>query len=260
MDDINDLSLNILNTNTLNTSNLLNAMMPSLFNNIMRESINITGTENTTGLETATATSTATATATGFNNFIDRNFQILSQRQELGSYLLNNQENSNILNESLNQENKYRQVISEEGKKSLKKQEYEKDICSNESCPITQEEFKKGDEIIILPCKHGFIEEYINQWLETQCPECPICRYKLDSTEIKNQDYAEETPTHISRNEFLNSLSTISNIMQPFSPLNINQILSINRQTSIDPLRNEETDLNEAILNSLKDISNNSLN
>ena len=46
--------------------------------------------------------------------------------------------------------------------------------------------------------------------------------------------------------------------MQPFSPLNINQIL--NRPTSINPLRSEETDLNEAILNSLKDISNNSLN
>ena len=48
--------------------------------------------------------------------------------------------------------------------------------------------------------------------------------------------------------------------MQPFNPLNINQILNMNRHTSIDPLRNEETDLNEAILNSLKDISNNSLN
>tara|TARA_R110002012_G_scaffold320944_3_gene546854 strand:+ start:58 stop:738 length:681 start_codon:yes stop_codon:yes gene_type:complete len=225
MDNINDLSLNSLNM-----------MLPSLFNNIVIDSNTLTG-----------------------NNFIDRNFQILSQRQELGNYLLNNQENPNILSESLNQENKYRQVISEEGKKSLKKEEYEKDICSNESCPITQEEFKKGDEIIILPCKHGFIEEYINQWLETQCPECPICRYKLDSTEIKNQDYDEETPTHISRNEFLNSLSTISSIMQPFSPLNINQILNMNRPTSINPLRSEETDLNEAILNSLKDISNNSL-
>ena len=265
MNDINDLSLNILNTNTLNTntlntntlntntlntSNLLNVMMPSLFNNIIR------GTEP----GTEPGTETGTEPGTGFNQFIDRNFQILSQRQELGSYLLNNQENTNILNESLNQENKYRQVISEEGKKSLKKQVYEKDICSNESCPITQEEFKNGEEIIILPCNHGFIEEYINQWLETQCPECPICRYKLDSTEIKNENYTEETATHISRNEFLNSLNTISNIMRPFSPLNINQILNINRSTAISPLRNEETDLNEAILNSLKDISNNSIN
>ena len=48
--------------------------------------------------------------------------------------------------------------------------------------------------------------------------------------------------------------------MRPFSPLNINQILNINRSTAFSPLRNEETDLNEAILNSLKDISNNSIN
>ena len=133
--------------------------MPSLFNNIIRGTETGTETGMEPGTETGMEAGTEPEPGARFNQFIDRNFQILSQRQELGSYLLNNQENTNILNESLNQENKYRQVISDEGKKSLKKQAYEKDVCSNESCPITQEEFKNGDEIMILPCNHGFIEE-----------------------------------------------------------------------------------------------------
>ena len=37
----------------------------------------------------------------------------------------------------------------------------------------------------ILPCKHGFTPESIDEWLEKQRAECPMCRLQLDSKEIK---------------------------------------------------------------------------
>ena len=109
-----------------------------------------------------------------------RDLELSQQRHLFGNFLLNNQDNNDILNTSLHEENAYKNVISDEGKKQLKKIQYDNDICVNDKCPITQDEFKEGDEITILPCKHGYVSNAIEIWLETQCPECPICRFKLD--------------------------------------------------------------------------------
>lgn len=98
-----------------------------------------------------------------------------------------------ILNNSLNEPPPYRNVITEKEKSKLKRVKYaeieEKDISS---CPITQEDFKDDDDIIVLPCKHYFGEEAIIHWLENENAVCPICRHKFESVEVKNTEEGGE--------------------------------------------------------------------
>jgi hypothetical protein len=204
-------------------------------------------------------------------------FQNIVRRYLLGNFLLENQDQPNILNASLNQENRYKNVISGDGMKLLTRTTYTKNVCSNDNCPISQEEFKEGDEITVLPCKHGFKNGTVEKWLETQRPECPICRYKFDSVEIKNKDYQDISLSdnnrnlYSARNEFLNSLSSLENIVHPFGrntvhpfgrnivhPFGRNQVLNTVPHSYIGNM-SEEADLNEAIMNSLKDASMNNL-
>ena len=84
----------------------------------------------------------------------------------------------------LDVEKKYKNVISDEGKKKLKHVKYEENIC-NPCCPIYYIDFKVGDEITILPCNHGFCSEAITQWLSNEKAECPVCRLEIDSIEVK---------------------------------------------------------------------------
>ena len=208
-------------------------------------------------------------------------FQNIVRRYLLGNFLLENQDQPNILNASLNQENRYKDVISSDGMKLLTRTTYTQNVCSNDNCPISQEEFKEGDEITVLPCKHGFTNGTVEKWLETQRPECPICRYKFDSVEIKNKDYQDISLSDNNRNlysartEFLNSLSSLENIVHPFGrntdhPFGRNQVLNTvphsyignmynnsNNNNNNNIIRSEESDLNEAIMNSLKDASMN---
>jgi hypothetical protein len=197
-------------------------------------------------------------------------FQNIVRRYLLGNFLLENQDQPNILNASLNQENRYKNVISGDGMKLLTRTTYTKNVCSNDNCPISQEDFKEGDEITVLPCKHGFRNGTVEKWLETQRPECPICRYKFDSVEIKNKDYQDislsnnaDRNLYSARNEFLNSLSSLENIIHPFGrnivhPFGRNQVLNTVPHSYIGNM-SEEADLNEAIINSLKDASMNNL-
>ena len=46
------------------------------------------------------------------------------------------------------------------------------------NCIICLEDFKNGDNAIILPCIHIFHTECIKNWLKTQ-NTCPICKFKL---------------------------------------------------------------------------------
>jgi len=85
---------------------------------------------------------------------------------------------------SLEFENKYKHVISDEGKKKLRTLKYENELC-NPACPIYYVDFEVGQEITILPCNHGFCSEAINQWLSNEKAECPVCRMVFDSIEVK---------------------------------------------------------------------------
>ena len=200
------------------------------------------------------------------NQFSDSIYSRIIQRSFLSNFLLNNQNVNNIINTSLNDQPKYKNVLSDEGKKKLKTKKYRKGACSNDTCAITQEKFKTYESIIVLPCSHGFKED-VMEWLEKEQAECAMCRMKLDSKEIKNNDVDEDGSIRSSRENLLNSLNSLTEITNPsrnvrvnfdFHPFGSNQIFNTIPHSYINEIyHNEEEMINEAILNSLSDVSNN---
>ena len=120
-------------------------------------------------------------------NSIFNDFSYTYPESEFGEY--DDIELSHALFETLNEPPSYRNVISEKGKSILKRVKYaeikEKDFTS---CLIMQTEFEDDDDVVVLPCKHYFGEAAIMRWLENEQAICPVCRDKLDSVEIKNED------------------------------------------------------------------------
>lgn len=144
---------------------------------------------------------------------------------------------NDILNASLNDPDqvKYKKVITEKGKELIKIKEYIKnDYNEQSSCPMTLNDFKEGDDIAELPCEHIFEKMAILKWLEEENDCCPVCRTKLPSKEIK-VDKVIQTP----RMRVLNTNQILYNI--------------INRELN----RQDEEDMQSAIMSSLRDISSN---
>ena len=100
---------------------------------------------------------------------------------------INSQNNLNgILNNSFNNDKSiYKKVLSDKGKTQLKKCLFKDSSKTNNSCPIFHQEFTEEDEIIELPCKHCFVPEAIEKWLNEEQAICPVCRFELDSKEVK---------------------------------------------------------------------------
>ena len=47
---------------------------------------------------------------------------------------------------------------------------------TNKKCMISLEEFKEDDIVRVLPCKHVFSKDNIDDWLLHSSYKCPICR------------------------------------------------------------------------------------
>jgi len=108
----------------------------------------------------------------------------------------------NTLNQSFNDTNPIKFVISEDEKNKLVPVKFKDIRCKDENtkCSITQEEFNDDDEVIQLPCNHCFTEEAIMNWLTKEKGECPVCRYKFECVEIRTEiapETASETETYI---------------------------------------------------------------
>jgi hypothetical protein len=95
----------------------------------------------------------------------------------------------NTMNQSLNDANPIKFVISENEKNKLVPVKFKNIRCKDENtkCSITQEEFNDDDEVIQLPCNHCFTEEAIMNWLTKEKGECPVCRYKFECVEIRDE-------------------------------------------------------------------------
>ena len=91
----------------------------------------------------------------------------------------------NLLITTMNQQNAYKQVLSEKGKTQIQKKTYTENM-KNDKCPILLEKFKIGDTVSLLPCNHVFTPSAIEEWLETEQAKCPVCRFELHSKEIKD--------------------------------------------------------------------------
>ena len=150
-------------------------------------------------------------------------FTNIIERGVLSNYLLQHQSMDDILNSSFDDHSgtKYKNVLSDEGKQSLKVERYQPDICKNDHCPITQDKFEINQYITVLPCFHGFITSSINKWLEDQCAVCPVCRLELKSREVKNEEYRESGSIHRSRESLLYSLQLIESITNPLGSRNM---------------------------------------
>ena len=96
---------------------------------------------------------------------------------------------NDILTQSFEEDcSKYKKVLSESGKKQIKFIKYESAKFENQKfCPIIQEDFLEGSEIVELPCHHIFQTEAILNWLEKENASCPICRTQLDSIEVEKE-------------------------------------------------------------------------
>ena len=92
----------------------------------------------------------------------------------------------------------FKERISEKGLREIKHEKYNSEYHLNDSCPITLVDFSNNiTEIRSLPCKHCFAPKALQIWLEEK-PECPICRYKMDSIEerVRQAEAAHTEEAH----------------------------------------------------------------
>jgi hypothetical protein len=52
------------------------------------------------------------------------------------------------------------------------------DIQNETKCSICLEQFKRGERVCELPCKHIFHDDCVREWLSREAT-CPVCRKKL---------------------------------------------------------------------------------
>lgn len=115
---------------------------------------------------------------------------------------------TNILNNSLYDKEAYKQVLSDEGKKEIIIRPFNKETDELKKCPIMFTEFEDNEEIAELPCGHIFDKDGIYKWLEEEDASCPVCRKKLDSKEIKNEDEDTAVPRP--------QLPTLTNLLRTY--------------------------------------------
>jgi hypothetical protein len=128
---------------------------------------------------------------------------------------LDNSNNSweDILTNSFMQRNPYKKVTTDKAIENIKKVKFN-DSFEQKECPITMVEFEEGEIISELPCKHVFNTKAINRWLKEENYKCPVCRYEMDSKEVKKYD--------ISYNDL-----SFNNFTQPLDELSGNRINTV---------------------------------
>jgi len=53
---------------------------------------------------------------------------------------------------------------------------------SGRTCTICVEDYKEGDDILVLPrCRHAFHKACIDQWFGVcpHIPDCPLCKERI---------------------------------------------------------------------------------
>ena len=152
---------------------------------------------------------------------------------------LNHGSFQNILQNSLNQKNKYIKVLSDDGKKNIKYIKFKKEKHEETFCSICQDDFIENQIVAILPCNHIFEKESISQWLTEESHKCPVCRYEMEFIEKKDESIDTLLPnttqgTVDNSNNIINYRNRVSSFL--------------NRMNE----RMEEREIQRAIVESLK--------
>ena len=98
---------------------------------------------------------------------------------------------SNLFNSRLERsfeedKTKYKHILTEIGEKEIKIIPFSVDIFKKQKiCVISMDEFQEGCQVAQLPCNHIFKPKSILKWLREEKASCPVCRFELDSKEIK---------------------------------------------------------------------------
>jgi hypothetical protein len=141
---------------------------------------------------------------------------------------MNNTRLNTLINNTLHYEPRYRRVISDDVFQKLKIVKYSKDTSKNDKCPILYIDFSEDDDVIILDCGHCFEPESIKKWLKEHKAECPVCRYKLDSVEIRVNDStiqaSTNTPTNTSTTA--SNTSNLNNNFRRLHDIDISQLIT----------------------------------
>jgi hypothetical protein len=119
---------------------------------------------------------------------------------------------NNVIKRSFRDKSSYKNVLSETGEQSLKKVKFNPEKVINHSCPIYHVDFTEDMEVTQLPSKHVFTTDGIEKWLKSENAICPVCRYKLDSKEVKREI---EEDTNTNTNYSYNQLSQEYNLNFP---------------------------------------------
>lgn len=103
--------------------------------------------------------------------------------QQMGDFFLGSEEQLHMLADRLMQMD--RQSLGspptdEAFVDELKPVTYKRGDCVEETCSICLDDLEDGQDVMILPCRHGFHPDCISPWLKMHS-ECPICRHKLPS-------------------------------------------------------------------------------
>ena len=101
--------------------------------------------------------------------------------RQMGDFFFGNEEQFQALAErlfQLNQQSLGSPPVSEEFRNGLQAVHYKEGCCVEDTCSICLETFKEDEEIVILPCKHGYHRDCLDPWLKMHS-ECPSCRAKL---------------------------------------------------------------------------------
>ena len=99
----------------------------------------------------------------------------------VGDYFFGNEEQLQALAERLfrmSQQSLGSPPATEDFIRGLRPVRFGGSNCVEDTCSICLNQFEQDTEIIILPCRHGFHPNCIDQWLRLHS-ECPSCRHKL---------------------------------------------------------------------------------
>ena len=118
----------------------------------------------------------------------------------------------NILEQTFQEKNKYKKVVSEDGLKQIKKIVFDESM-EQKTCPIFMTPFEVGETVTQLPCKHIFNCSAIEKWLKEEKHVCPVCRYELDFKEEK----IEKISNLAHNNDLSNNMVDLSNNMVDLS-------------------------------------------
>lgn len=86
---------------------------------------------------------------------------------------------------------------TQENISKLKEFEYKPEICKNIDCTVCQEDYKKGDKLVSLPCGHNYHKDCVTEWL-VRHDSCPVCRKSLNGQNISHTENPQAQQSHSS--------------------------------------------------------------